>query len=68
MAPADHAMVSVRSVEGRLLFRVSGDGRLIEVVQRRRRYRVALAQVGVQTVFVVAEVKEEPPESNDHLT
>jgi hypothetical protein len=53
-------MIAVRSSEGRLLFRMTADGRQIEVVHRRRRYTVALASVGVQpVVFVIAEVVEE---------
>ena len=60
MPTPESAMIAVRSSEGRLLFRVTPDGRMIELVQRRRRYTVALATVGVQqVVFVVAEVSEE---------
>lgn len=56
-------MIAVRSNEGRLLFRMTADGRQIEVVHRRRRYTVALANVGVQpVVFVIAEVVEEETE------
>ena len=59
-------MIDIRTSEGRLLFRASRDGRTIEVVQRRRRYTVAMANVGVQQlVFVVAQVEEE---SEDSLT
>ena len=51
--------IEVRSAAGRLLFRASADGRMIEVVHRRQRYLVEMQHVGVQTVVVVCAVIEE---------
>lgn len=59
-------MIDIRTVEGRLLFRASADGRTIQLVQRRRRYTVELANIGLQRmVFVVAQVDEESENSVD---
>lgn len=51
--------IEVRSETGRLLFRTSADGRLVEIVQRRQRYLVEMQQVGAQTLVVVCAVVEE---------
>jgi hypothetical protein len=42
--------IEVRSAAGRLLFRASADGRMIEVVHRRQRYLVEMQQAGAAVV------------------
>ena len=59
MRPQTTTPIEVRSETGRLLFRTSSDGRIVEIVQRRQRYLVEMQQVGVQTLVVVCAVIEE---------
>ena len=52
-------MIEIRSVEGRLLCKVADDWSAIEIVQRRQRYIVQRAQVGVMHAVIVSYVDEE---------
>ena len=49
-------MIEIRSAEGRLLCKVADDWSAIEIVQRRHRYTVQRAQVGVLHAVVVSYV------------
>ena len=53
------AMIEIRSVEGRLLCKVAEDFSMIEIVQRRQRYTVQRAQVGVMHAVIVSYVEED---------
>ena len=52
-------MIEIRSAEGRLLCKVADDWSVIEIVQRRQRYTVQRAQVGIMHAVVVSYVEEE---------
>jgi len=53
------SMVEVRSADGKLLCRLTSDGRTLEIVRRGVRYHVALAAVGGQDVLFVSALVEE---------
>lgn len=57
--------IEVRSDNGKLLFRASADGRVVEVVDRRRRYVVELGILRVDPVVVVCAVVEEVENPGD---
>ena len=58
------SMVEVRSADGKLLCRLTSDGRTLEIVRRGVRYHVALAAVGGQDVLFVSALVEEIAEGN----
>jgi hypothetical protein len=60
-------VIEIRSAEGRLLCKVADDWSAIEIVQRRQRYTVHRAQVGVLHAVVVSyvEVEEEGAKSEN---
>ena len=55
-------MVEVRSSDGKLLCRLTSDGRVLEIVRRGVRYHVAIAAVGAGAVLFVSEVIEQQAE------
>ena len=55
-------MIEIRSAEGRLLCKVADDWSVIEIVQRRQRYTVQRAQVGIMHAVVVSYVEEDASE------
>jgi len=57
-------MVEVRSSDGKLLCRLTSDGRTLEIVRRGVRYHVAIAAVGDGAVLFVSEVIEEKEKEN----
>ena len=65
-------MVEVRSDDGKLLCRLTSDGRTLEIVRRGVRYHVALATValgvGGEAVLFVSAIVEERPESEQNRT
>jgi len=52
-------VIEIRSVEGRLLCKVADDWSAIEIVQRRQRYIVQRAQVGLVHAVIVSYVEED---------
>ena len=61
-------MVEVRSNDGKLLCRLTSDGRTLEIVRRGVRYHVALAAVGGDAVLFVSALIEESNESEQKST
>jgi len=59
-------MVEVRSSDGKLLCRLTSDGRTLEIVRRGVRYHVAIAAVGAGAVLFVSEVIEQQAEKGLH--
>jgi hypothetical protein len=64
----EFGMIEIRSAEGRLLCKVTEDFSAIEIVQRRRRYLVHRAQVGVLHAVVVSYVEVEKHEELEERT
>ena len=61
----DHRrMVEVRSVDGKLLCRLTSDGRTLEIVRRGVRYHVTLAALGRDAVLFVSALAEQIEEEN----
>ena len=58
-------LIEVRADTGKLLFRASADGRVVEVVERRRRYVVELGILRADPVIVVCAVIEEDEEKHN---
>ena len=52
-------MIEIRSDSGRLLCKVADDWSAIEIVQRRQRFIVQRAQVGLVHAVIVSYVDEE---------
>ena len=52
-------MVEVRSSDGKLLCRLTSDGRTLEIVRRGVRYHVAIAAVDAGAVLFVSALVEE---------
>jgi len=61
-------MVEVRSSDGKLLCRLTSDGRTLEIVRRGVRYHVTLAAVGVEEVVFVSALVERPEMNLDILS
>jgi len=53
------SMVEVRSADGKLLCRLTSDGRTLEIVRRGVRYHVALAAVGESGIIFISALVEE---------
>ena len=66
MTSAHLSMVEVRSADGKLLCRLTSDGRTLEIVRRGVRYHVALAAVGGQEVLFVSALVEEIESKRKH--
>ena len=64
MTTTHQTMVEVRSADGKLLCRLTSDGRTLEIVRRGVRYHVALAAVGGDAVLFVSALVEEIEEEN----
>jgi len=58
----------VRSADGKLLCRLTSDGRTLEIVRRGVRYHVALAKLGVEEVIFVSALVERPEMNLDVLS
>jgi len=57
-------MIEIRSDSGRLLCKVADDWSAIEIVQRRQRFIVQRAQVGLVHAVIVSYVDEEQGDEN----
>ena len=61
------SMVEVRSADGKLLCRLTSDGRTLEIVRRGVRYHVALAAVGGQDAILFVSALVEEGEKHDKV-